>query len=446
MELADVDVRRMQPFQSNSRYLFDRTKETLGLLFKMHWPYRQFETARDVRKSPIHDRLLESGAVMTEAAGFERPGFFVRHGGSREFGYSYGPQGWFQDVRGECLNTAENVTLFDQSCFAKFLLQGRDACRVLNHVSAAEMDVPIGKVVYTQWLNDRGGIEADVTITRTAPDAYMIVTLGASQTRDFSWLRRSIPEDAHAFATDITAGLPMFGLMGPKSRALLEAVSGADLSDAAFPFGTSREIELGYARARVSRLTYVGELGWEIYVGADFACHVFDVLSEAGSDFGLGHGGYFAINSMRMEKGYRHWGHDIGEEDTPLQAGLGFAVGWEKPDFRGRDALLRAPAQKPPRRRLIQVKLAVTDNPPLLYHEEPIWRDDTIVGSITSGGYGHRVGASLGMGYVSHPDGVDAGFLNSGTFEVEVAGERYPASVQFKGFYDPTNARIRGSS
>ena len=443
MELADVDVRRMQPFQSNSRYLFDRTKETLGLLFAMHWPYRQFETARNVRRSPFHDRLLSSGAVMTEAAGFERPGFFASESRPKEFGYSYGPQGWFGDARAECLNTAENVTLFDQSCFAKFLLQGRDACRVLNYVSAADVDTPIGKVVYTQWLNDRGGIEADVTITRIAPDAHMIVTVGASQTRDFSWLTRSIPEDAHAFATDVTAGLPMLGLMGPKSRALLEKISGADLSDRAFPFGTSREIELGYARVRISRLTYVGELGWEIYVGADFACHVFDVLTQAGADFGLRHGGYFAINSMRMEKGYRHWGHDIGEEDTPLQAGLSFAVGWDKPDFRGRDALLRARQTKPQTRRLIQLKLDVPDSPPLLYHEEPILHDGVIVGSVTSGGYGHRVKASLGMGYITHKDGVSAEFLRSGTFEVEVACKRYPALVQFKGFYDPGNERIR---
>lgn len=444
MELADVDVRRMQPFQSNSRYLFDRTKETLGLLFAMHWPYRQFETARGVRRSPLHDRLLSRGAVMTEAAGFERPGFFAGDERPREITYSFGPQSWFENARAECLNTRENVTLFDQSCFAKFELRGRDACRVLNHVSAANVDVALGKVVYTQWLNDRGGIEADVTITRTAPDCYLIVTLGASQTRDFSWLIRSIPDGAHAIATDLTAGLPMLGLMGPKSRALLEKVSGADLSDTGFPFGTSREIELGYARVRASRLTYVGELGWELYVGADYVQHVFDVLTDAGEEFGLGHGGYFAINSLRMEKGYRHWGHDIGEEDTPMQAGLSFAVGWDKDDFRGRTALLRARDQKPQTRRLIQLKVEMPENPPLLYHEEPILRDGEIVGSVTSGGYGHRIGASLGMGYVKHEDGVSAEFLNSGQFEVEVALRRYPVSVQFKGFYDPQNDRIRG--
>ena len=443
MELADVDVRRMQPFQSNSSYLFDRTKETLGLNFAMHWPYLQHETARNVRKSPFHDRLVDLGALMTEAAGFERPGVFTSGGSQRKIEYSYGPQSWFGDARAECLNTASNVTLFDQSCFAKFLLQGRDACAVLNRISAGNVDVPLGKVVYTQWLNRRGGIEADVTIMRTAPETFMIVTVGASQTRDFSWLTRSIPADAHAIATDITAGLPMLGLMGPKSRALLAAVSTADLSDTAFPFGTSREIEIGYARVRASRLTYVGELGWELYVGADFAQHVFDVLTEAGKTFGLQHGGYFSINSMRMEKGYRHWGHDIGEEDTPLQAGLGFAVDWDKPEFCGREALLKMRGQTPQTRRLIQLKVDVPSNPPLLYHEEPIWRDDKIVGSVTSGGYGHRIGASLGMGYVSHPEGVGPEFLKEGRFEVEVACQRYPISVQVKGFYDPANVRVR---
>ena len=443
MELLDVDIARMQPFQSNSTYLFDRTKESLGLLFSMHWPYRQFETARGVRRSPFHDRLLAEGAVMTEAAGFERPGFFARPGREKDIRYSYGPQSWFEDARAECLHTAKAVTLFDQSCFAKFLLQGREACRVLNHVSAGNVDVPVGKIVYTQWLNERGGIEADLTVTRTAEETFLIVTIGASQTRDLTWLRRSIPEGAHAFVTDVTSGLPMLALMGPESRALLEKVAREDLSDIAFPFGTSREIEIGYARVRASRLTFVGELGWELFVEADFAQHVFDTLVAAGAEFGLGHGGYFAINSMRMEKGFRHWGHDIGPDDTPLQGGLSFAVDWDKPDFRGRDALLDARARGAQSRRLVQLKLAVPEDPPLLHHEEPILRDGVIVGSVTSGAYGHRVGASLGMGYVNHADGVSRAFLDEGSFEVEVALERYPVTVRSSGFYDPNNDRIR---
>lgn len=443
MELADVDVRRMQPFQSNRTYLHDRTTQTLGLLFQMHWPYRQYETARGARRSPFHDHLTAAGACMTEAAGFERPGFFARNGVEPKIDYSYGPQNWFGMAALESRNTADAVTLFDQTCFAQFRLEGRDACAALNRICAGNIDVPVGKLVYTQWLNARGGIEADVTITRLSETAYLIVTIAGSQTRDFAWLRRNIEPDAHAIATDVSSGFAMLGIMGPKSRDLLQQLSGEDLSNQAFPFATSRQIEIGYGHARASRVTYVGELGWELYIPTEFASHVFERIVEAGRDFGLEHGGYFAINSMRMEKGYRHWGHDIGEEDTPIEAGLSFAVGFDKADFIGRDALLRQKEAGAPRRRLVQIRLEGRDNAPLLYHEEPIIRDGQIVGSITSGGYGHRVNASLGMGYVSCAEGVTKDFMESGSFEVEVACERYAAQAQFKPFYDPTNARIK---
>lgn len=443
MELADVDIRRMQPFQSNKSYLYDRTKETLGLLFQMHWPNRQYETARYARRSPFHDRLLKAGAAMTEMAGYERPGFFAGEGRSTAIEYSYGPQSWFDDAKAECLNTASDVTLFDQSCFAKFRLDGRDALTILNRVSANEMDVPVGQVVYTQWLNSRGGIEADVTVTRLSENCFMIVTIAGSQTRDFSWLNRSVPDEAQAYLSDISAGLPMLALMGPKSREMLSAISKVDLCNEALSFGQSREIPIGYATVRASRLTFVGELGYELYIPADFAQHVFDLLVEAGADFGLRHGGFFAINSMRMEKGYRHWGHDIGEEDTPLEAGLGFAVAWDKTEFRGRDALLRARETGQSTRRLVQLRLGAGNNAPLLYHEEPILHRGTIVGSITSGAYGHRVNASLGLGYINHPDGVTPELLTSSDFEVEVACERYPAQLQLRPFYDPKNDRIR---
>ncbi|HSH43579.1 MAG TPA: FAD-dependent oxidoreductase, partial [Arenicellales bacterium] len=393
-DLADVDIRRMHPFQSNRRYLFDRTKESLGLLYQMHWPYRQYETARGARRSPFHDRLLEAGAFMTEAAGYERPGFFAGQGEAIE--YSFGHQSWFENAGAEALNTTRAVTLFDQSCFAEFRLEGRDACTVLNRICAGDVDVPPGRVVYTQWLNARGGIEADVTVTRLSETAYLIVTIVGSQTRDFAWLTRHIPDDAHAVATDVSSGFTMLALMGPRSRDLLQALSAEDLGNGAFPFATSREIEIGYARVRATRLTYVGELGWELYIPAEFAAHVFDRIVEAGPDFGLRHGGFFAVNSLRMEKGYRHWGHDIGEEDSPLEAGLGFAVSFDKPGgFIGRDALLRAKELGTPAKRLVQLRLQGGVEAPLVYHEEPIVRDGGIVGSVTSGGFGHRVGSSL---------------------------------------------------
>ncbi|MEO0893676.1 MAG: FAD-dependent oxidoreductase [Pseudomonadota bacterium] len=444
MELIDVDVRRMQPFQSNRTYLHDRTTETLGLLMDMHWPGRQFETARNIRRSPFDAELRQAGAVMTEAAGFERPGFFIKPGEPKTFGYSYGPQGWDQACKREALNTHENVTLFDHSCFAKFMVEGPDATAVLNRICANNIDVGLGRLVYTQWLNDKGGIEADVTVTRLTETSYLIVTIASSQTRDMAWLKGNIPQDARAFAYDATSGLPMLALMGPRARDLLQSLSGADLSSQAHPFGTSQMIEIGYATVRASRITFVGELGWELYMPAEMAAHVFERLVEAGADHGLKHGGFFAINSLRMEKGYRHWGHDIGVEDTPIEAGLNFAVAYDKPGgFIGRDALLRQRDLGPPRKRLVQVALNGSANAPYLHHDEPLRMDGEIVGSITSGAYGHRIGASLGMGYVTHHDGVTKDLLQSGNWEVEVACDRFPVQVQLGPWFDPKNTRIR---
>ena len=442
MDLTDVDVRRMQPFQSNRQYLRDRTVETLGLLYAMHWPYRQPETARGVRRSPFHERLLAQGAVMGEMAGWERPNWFAPAGSDARYAYSWGRQNWFEHCAAECRALRDEVVLFDQSSFSKYLVQGRDALAVLNRVSVADLDVAPGRIVYTQWLNARGGIEADLTITRLAADRFLVVTTAAGQTRDLAWLNRHITDDAHCLAVDMTSALPMLGVMGPKSRALLEAVSGEDLSNTAFPFASSREIEIGYARVRASRITYVGELGWELVIPAEFAAHVHDTLVAAGAAFGLRPAGMHAMNSARMEKGYRHWGHDIAIEDTPLEAGLAFCVAWDKPGgFIGREALLRQRERGVPRRRLVQFKLA--DPARLLYHEEPILADGRIVGSITSGMYGHRLEASLGMGYVEHPDGVSAQWLERARFEIEVAWAPVAAVGQLQGFYDPRSERIR---
>ncbi|WP_374441420.1 FAD-dependent oxidoreductase [Stella sp.] len=443
MDLADVDVRRMQPFQSNPRYLRDRTVETLGLLYAMHWPYRQVESARGTRRSPFHDRLVAAGACMGEMAGWERPNWFGEPGSRPEYEYSWGRQNWFAATAAECLAVRDRVALFDQSSFAKFLVEGPDALALLNRVSAADIDRPVGRVVYTQWLNARGGIEADLTVTRLAETRFLVVTSGAAQTRDRAWLEAQVPAQARVFVLDVTSGLPMLGLMGPRSRDLMARLTGEDMSNDAFPFATSREVGIGYATVRASRITYVGELGWELYVPAEYAAHVFDRIVAEGAEFGLGHAGYHAMNACRMEKGYRHWGHDIGGEDDPVAAGLGFAVAWDKPGgFVGRDALLRIREAGTPKRRLVQFRLA--DDRPSLHHEEPVWRDGAIVGSTTSGMYGHRIGASLGMGYVANPDGVTAEWLAAGRFEVEVAWERHAATAQLAPFYDPKGVRIRG--
>ena len=447
MDLCDVDIRRVISFQSNRRYLHDRTVETLGLLYAMHWPYYQYRTARGARRSVLHDRLVAAGACMGEAAGWERPNWYGKPGSTPEYEYSYGRQNWFDACRDECIAVRDAVALFDQASFAKFLVQGRDACRILNHMSTGNVDVAVGRIVYTQWLNDAGGIEADLTITRTGTHEFLVVTSAVCQTRDLAWLRRAIEGyvDGHCTVTDVTPGVAMLGIMGPRSRALLEAVSGADMSNAAHPFGRSREIEIGYAKVRASRITYVGELGWELYVSSECIADVYERLIEAGAQFGLKHAGYHAMAACRVEKGYRHWSHDIADEDTPLESGLGFTIAWNKAGgFRGREALLEQRSALTLTKQLVQVRLDVdAATAPMLYHEEPIVRDGVIVGSIKSGAFGYRVDRSLGMGYVHCAEGVTPQWLSTGRWEVEVACTRYPASVQVQAWYDPTNQRIK---
>ena len=334
----------------------------------------------------------------------------------------------------------EAVGLFDQSSLAKFRVQGPDATAVLQRLCANDVDVAPGRIVYTQMLNARGGIECDLTVSRLGEDAYLIVTIAAAATHDADWIRRGIGA-ARVALTDVTSAFTVLGVMGPRSRELLARVTGADLSPAAFPFGTAREIEIGYAMVRATRITYVGELGWELDVPTEFTANVYETTVAAGEAFGLRHAGYHAMDSLLMEKGYRSWGHDIGGEDTPLEAGLGFAVAFKKDGFVGREVLLRQ-RDKPLARRLVMFTLA--DSEPLLLGDEPIYRDGVLVGRITSAAYGHTLGRSVGMGYVTHADGVDAGFVRAGRWELEIAMERVPAAAHLEPPYDPTSARVRG--
>lgn len=441
MDLWDVDIRRVLPFQSNQNYLRDRTVEALGLLYAMHWPFRQVESSRGVRTSPLHDRLITRGACFGETGGWERANWFAPDGVDPVYEYSYGRQNWFEHSAEEHRAVRDCVGLFDQTSFVKFVLQGRDAEQVMNRVCANNVAVPVGKIVYTQWLNERGGIEADLTVTRIAEDTYFIVTAVATQIRDFRWLQQHIPDDADAVLTDVTSGYAVLSVMGPSSRDLLAQLTDADISNGAFPFGTSREIDLGYAKVRASRITFVGELGWELYIPTEFATGVYDTIVEAGTHLGLKHAGYHALNSLRMEKAYRHWGHDITDEDTPLEAGLGFAVAMNKnTGFIGQEALLRQQEQGL-KRRLVQFKLE--DAEPMLYHEEPIWRDGVLVGRTTSAMFGHTLGRAIGLGYVECEDGVTGEYVNAGTYEIEVAGERCPATASLRPFYDPKSERVK---
>ena len=403
MDLSAVDIRRAFPFQGEPGYLDARIPESLGLLYAMHWPFRQYESARDVRRSPLHERFEAAGAVFGELAGWERPNWIAIGDQKREYQYSWGKQNWFEASGVECDAVRNAVGLFDQTSFVKLEVSGPDALPVLNWISGNEIDVAIGKAVYSQWLNDRGGIEADLTITRTADDRFFVVTGAAAGTRDVALLRRAA-RGRHVTISDVTERMAVLGLMGPKSRAVLEQLSDADLSNDGFPFGTARTIGVrtgGGAAIEVFaiRMTYVGELGWELYVGRDEAVALHDALVEAGAAHGLRHAGYHAMNSLRLEAGYRHWGHDITDEDTPIEAGLGFAVAWDtEGGFRGRDVLAVQRGQ-PRMKRLIQFRLEDPDR--LVYHDEPILRNGVLVGRTSGGMWSYTEGRCLAMGYLS---------------------------------------------
>ena len=441
MDLWDVDVRRMQPFQTNSRYLHDRSIEALGLLYAMHWPFRQVETARGVRRSPVHDRLVGLGACNGESGGWERPNWYAPEGVEPVYEYTYGRQNWFEHSAAEHRACREGAAYFDQTSLAKLLVQGPDACAVLNRISSADVDVEPGTSVYTTWLNDRGGIEADLTVNRLDEERFLVVTAFSTQVKDANWIARHTPDGARMTVTDVTSGYAVLGVFGPKARDIVAPLTDADLSNEAFPFGTLQEIDLAYARAIAVRRTYMGELGWELYVPTEFALGAFDALWESGAPAGLTPAGHHAMNSLRMEKAYRHWGDDIGDEDTPLEAGLSWGVAFDKPGgFIGHDALV-AQREAGVIRRLVQFRL--DDPEPLLYHDEPVLRDGHLVGRITSGMYGHTVGAALGMSYVDCEPGTPRAQVIEGTFEVDVNGVRVPATASYRPFYDPDSFRTR---
>lgn len=437
-DLGDVDISRMQPFQGNKHYLFERSKETLGLLYADHFPFRQKATARGIRRTPFHQHLLDQGAVMGELAGWERANWFANEGQLPEYEYSWKRQNFFGNVAAELDAVRTNVGMYDMSSFGKIRVEGRDAVTFMNYVGGGQYNVPIGKIVYTQFLNNKAGIEADVTVTRLSETAFLVVTPAATRLADQVWMQRHIG-DHNVVITDVTSGEGVLAVMGPNARKLLQAVSPNDFSNDVNPFGTAQEIELGMGLARVHRVTYVGELGWEIYVSSDMAAHAFEVLHSAGQDLGVKLCGMHMMDAGRIEKGFRHFGHDITAEDHVLEAGLGFAVKTDKPNFIGRDAVLRK-KDAGLNSRLVQFKL--TDPEPLLYHNEPIMRDGDVVGHLSSGVYGHHIGAAMGMGYVSCQGESVADVLAS-TYEIDVMGTRVKAEASLRPFYDPKSDRVK---
>ncbi len=441
MDLWEVDIRRFHQFQNVKTYLHDRTVESVGTLYGMHWPHKQMETARGARQSPFHEKLAAMGACFGEVGGWERPNWYAPPGVEPVYGYSFGRQNWFPYSAEEHRAVRESVGLFDQTSFAKFLLQGRDAERVAQTIFAGDMGVEPGSIVYTAMLNERGGFESDLTVTRTGDEEYLIVTAGSTARRDFGWIRSRIPDGAHAFLTDVSSGRAVLGLMGPNSRALLSEVTDADVSNEAFPYLTSREIAIGYAPVRASRVTYVGELGWELYIPTEFAGHVFERIMEVAPKHGLLPAGFHAMETLRLEKAYRAWGHDICDVDTVVEAGLTFAVALDKGvNFIGRDAVLRQRDEGVTRRLAV---FTLEDPEPLLLGNEPIWRDGQLVGRTTSGAFGHTLGVSVGMGYVEDEDGVTNQWVRGGAYELEVAAERLPAKVRLTAPYDRRGRRVR---
>ena len=442
MDVWSVNLRRTHAWQDNDRYLQDRTVESLGIGYQDHWPFRQWESARGVKKSILHDRLAAAGACFGESAGWERPNWYAAAGETPAYEYSWARQNWFHDHAEEHRTIRERVGLFEQSSFAKLLVQGRDAVAVLNRIATADVDVAIGRCVYTQFLNPRGGIEADLTVTRLAADQFLVLTAAFTQTHVEAWIRNHTPADAWCVLTDVSGAYAMLNVQGPGSRALLASLSPDDFSNDGFPFATCRDVRIGYQTVRALRLTYVGELGWELYIPTAFALPVYDALVKAGESHGLRHCGYHTLNSLRIEKAYRDWSHDIGSDDTPLEAGLAFTCAWAKEgSFIGREALLALRDAGLPRRRLVQFLLE--DPEPLVYHNEPIYRDGERVGLVTSAMYGHTLGAAVALGYVGHADGVTADFIATGAFEIELADRRVRARASLTPLYDPCNQRVR---
>ena len=440
-DVVDADIKRFSSFSNNAKYLYDRTKENVGTLYGMHWPHLQPKTASTIRHSPIHSEVKKLGACFGVMSGWERANWFAPKGVKPEYEYSYQRQNWFKFSENEH-NTVRNQSgLFDQSSFAKFLLQGNDAESVLQRICANQMNVPIGKIVYTAMLNSRGGIESDVTITKLSETSFMIITGPGVSSRDFYWIESHINENEHAILTDVTSSYGVLSLMGPKSRKILEKLTPNNVSNETFPYMTSQQIEIGYAKIIASRVTYVGELGWELYIPAEFMKSILPIFLEEGKSQGMCLAGYHALDSLRVEKAYRSWGHDITYLDTPIEAGLNFAVSMDKDTFIGKQALIEQKKNKVRQKRL--AVFILRDSEPLLLGDEPIFRNGKLVGIITSGNFGHSIGKSVGLGYIENESGVNIEFLQTGDFEIQIGLKKYAVDVQFKPAYDPKNEKVK---
>jgi len=443
VDVSGMNIDRLHPYQANPEYRRTRTVESLGMVYQCHYPTRAMQTARGCKTSPVHERLAARGAYFRDVSGWEGADWYAPEGLPPDPGpLSWGRPAWFAQWQAEHQAAREGVIVMDMSFMAKFLVQGRDAGRVLERISANRVDGEPGVITYTQWLNEGGTIEADLTVTKLDDERFWVVASDTAHRHALAWLRRHVPDDAHAFATDVTSGYGQLNVQGPRSRELLQSLTETDLSNEAFPFRTAREIAIGFARLLCVRITYLGELGYELYVPAEQAPHVYDRIVAAGEALGLRHAGLKALASLRMEKAYRDYGHDIDNTDSPYEAGLGFAVALDKPGgFIGRDAAAAARARRPYTRRLLQVLL--TDPEAMMHHAEIVYRDGQPVGYVRAASYGHTLGGAVGLAMIDAGQPVDQAYVDGGRWEVDVAARRVPARVSIRPLYDPKMRRIK---
>jgi heterotetrameric sarcosine oxidase gamma subunit len=443
VDITGFNIDRLHTFQNNPEYRRHRTVESLGMVYQCHYPFQSMKTARGAKKSAIYDRLKDQGAYFKDVSGWEGADWFAPKGHKPIIEkHSWGKDPWFANWEKEHKAARENVILMDMSFMSKFLVQGKDSGPVLDYVSANEVNGPVNRITYTPWLNHDGRLEADLTVTKLGPETFFVVVTDTMHRHALTWLKRHIPDDARAVVTDMTSAYAQVNIQGPRSRELLQSVTDTDMSHAAFPFRHAQEIAIGYGRAICVRITYVGELGYELYIPTEQAVHVYDALVEAGKAFDLSHAGLKALGSLRLEKGYRDYGHDMDNTDDPYEAGLGFTIKLDKPGgFMGKEACAAKKAAGPLKRRLAQV--LVNDPTPLLYHAEVITRNGENAGYVRSGSYGYTLGGAVGLFMIEADEPVDDGYVKNAKWEIDIAGKTYPATVSLTPLYDPKMEKIK---
>lgn len=440
-DISAIDIARLHPYQSTPDYRRTRTVESLGMVYQCHYPFRSMTTARGAKKSPFYDRLAARGAFFRDVSGWEGADWYGADGERQDHALGFGKPPWFPQWRAEHTAAREGVIVMDMSFMSKFLVEGRDAGRLLDWISANHVDGAAGQITYTQWLDDAGKLQGDLTVTKLDDERYWVVASDTVHRHTLWWMRRHFG-DAHAFAADMTSAYAQLNIQGPRSRELVQLVTSADMSDAAFPFRAAREIDIGFARVLCIRITYLGELGYELYIPTEQALHVYDRLVEAGAQVGLVHAGLKTLASCRMEKAYRDMGHDIDNTDTVLEAGLGFAVDLKKPGgFLGKEAVLSQKAAGPLKKRLVQI--LVKDPEPMMFHAEIVRRNGTPISYIRAASYGHTLGGAVGLAMVEASEPIDQKWIDAGTWEVEIANQVYPAVASLRPLYDPDNKKVK---